>query len=78
MIPKAFPTFDNIAILSVRVEVLLKIRHLLKAFRAVENWALVGLLSCVSPHVVKQAFNALEELPAILLITRVVSHCLRN
>jgi hypothetical protein len=65
MLPKAFATFDNNAILSVRVKVFLKVRYLLKAFRAVEDGAQVGLLSCVSPHVVKQAFNALEEFSAI-------------
>jgi hypothetical protein len=65
MLPKAFATFDNNAILSVRVKVFLKVRYLLKAFQAVEDGAQVGLLSCVSPHVVKQAFNALEEFSAI-------------
>ena len=44
---------------------LLKVRHLLEAFRAVEDGAQVRLLSCVSPHVVKQAFDALEEFSAI-------------
>ena len=57
---------------------LLKVRHLLKALLAVEDGAQIGLLSCVCPHVVKEAFNALEEFPTMLLITRVVGHCLRN
>lgn len=78
MLSQAFSTFDNIASLSVRVEVLLKVRHLLEALWAVEDRAQVGLLSCMSPHVVKEAFNALEEFPAMLFITRVVGHCLRN
>lgn len=65
MLLKAFPTCDNNAILSVRIKVLLKVWHLLEAFRTVEDGAQVGLLSCVSPHVVKQAFNALEEFSAI-------------
>ena len=75
---ETFPAFDNEAILSVRVKVLLKVRHLLEALRAAEDGAHVRFLSSVRPHVIKQALNALEEFPAMLLITRVVGHCLRN
>jgi len=78
MFPKAFATFDNNAILSVRVKVLLKVRHLFEAFWAVEDRAQVGFLSCVSPHVVKQAFNALKEFSTISFIAWVVGYCLRN
>jgi hypothetical protein len=69
MLSEAFPTFDNVASLSVRFEVLLKVRYLFEALGAVEDGAQVGLLSCVCPHVVKEAFNALEEFTAMLLIT---------